>query len=136
MSSSIVLSEDPVSAQLRVAGPYRFTRNPLYLGNVLQAAGVALVTPWTAAVMIVAGVVAFDYALIFVEERLLAATRSAAYARYRATVPRLFPLPGKSAPADPQTLSLREGLRTEATIGFFVLAMFALALAASEWIRR
>ncbi len=136
LSSSIVWHDDPLSAQLRVSGPYRFTRNPLYLGNILQAIGVGLVTPWPVCVLVIAGITTLDYALIFVEEPFLAAKQGEAYARYRATVPQLIPLPGKFAPDGGQPTSLRDGLRTEATIGFFALAVFAVALANTEWFSR
>src|ERR1700688_718182 len=131
LSSSIVWGDDPQATQLRVSGPYRFTRNPLYLGNVLQAIGVGLVTPWPVLVLVLTGVITFTYALIFVEESFLAEKQGEAYARYRAAVPRLLPIPGKVAPDGRQPASLRDGLRTEAMIGFLVVVVFAIALANS-----
>jgi protein-S-isoprenylcysteine O-methyltransferase Ste14 len=133
LSSSIVWQADPQSPQLRVSGPYRFTRNPLYLGNVLQAIGIGLVGPWPVLLLVTLSVTAFNYALIFVEEPFLAAKLGNAYAHYRATVPRLIPLPGKFAPAADQPVSLRDGLRAEAMIGLFALIIFAGMLANAMW---
>ncbi len=131
LSAAVMWSEGPVAVQLRVSGPYRFTRNPLYLGNVLQALGIAMVTPWLVCALILAGIVLFDYALILVEERFLAARQGEAYASYLATVGRLFPKLWKIAPDGGQQASLRDGLRAETSIGFFAVAAFAIALGLS-----
>ena len=93
LAASIVWNEDVQVGELRVSGPYRFTRNPLYLGNVVQSIGVGLVGPWPVFVLVVAGVLALDLALIVVEERALTRAAGPAYERYRARVARLVPLP-------------------------------------------
>lgn len=129
LSSAIVWQADPQSPELRVCGPYRFTRNPPYLGNVLQALGIGLAGPWPAFACVVLAVTAFDHALIFVEERFLSVAQGEACARYRATVPRMFPVPGRAAPAAAQRASLRDGLRAEAVIGAFGVVAFAVLLA-------
>ena len=132
ISSAIVWSNDPLSTKLRVSGPYRFTRNPLYLGNILQSIGIGLVTPWPVCVLIVAGVFVLDYGLIVVEERFLMRQQGEAYERYCATVPRLFPIPGKSAPPGDQPASLRDGLRAEVMISLFSIAIFVLVASATR----
>ncbi len=53
LTSTIVWQGDPQSGELRVSGPYRFTRNPLYLGNILQAIALGLLFPWTVLVVFV-----------------------------------------------------------------------------------
>jgi protein-S-isoprenylcysteine O-methyltransferase Ste14 len=125
LTSEVVLSNDTTQTELRVSGPYRFTRNPLYLGNILQAVGIGLVTPWPVLVLTVAGSIAFNFALISVEEPFLSARQGAAYARYTELVPRLVPIPGKSAPSAGQRPSLADGLRAELTIGLPAVIIFA-----------
>ena len=125
LTSEVVLRNDTTQTELRVSGPYRFTRNPLYLGNILQAVGIGLVTPWPVLVLTVAGSIAFNFALISVEEPFLSARQGAAYARYTELVPRLVPFPGKSAPSAGQRPSLADGLRAEVTIGLPAVIIFA-----------
>ena len=74
---------------LVVAGPFRFTRNPMYLGIVAMLVGVALAlgttAPWLAAVAL-----ALTLQLRFIrhEERALAASLGEPYERYRRSVRR------------------------------------------------
>jgi protein-S-isoprenylcysteine O-methyltransferase Ste14 len=133
LAAAIVWKEDVHVGELRVSGPYRFTRNPLYLGNVIQSVGVGLLGPWPVFVLVVAGVLALDLALIVVEERALAPRAGAAYARYRARVARFVPLPWKIAPGAGQRGSLADGLRSE--IPMAVLAAGAIIITALRWPR-
>lgn len=74
---------------LVVTGPYRFTRNPMYLGIVAMLLGAALAlgtpAPWLATVLL-----ALTLQLRFIrhEERALAASLGEPYERYRRSVPR------------------------------------------------
>ncbi len=77
--------------QLTTSGPYAYTRNPLYLGSLLMAAGFALAARnwWIVALMLIM------FAVIYVpviagEERYLRATFSE-YDDYARHVPRLLP---------------------------------------------
>ncbi len=74
---------------LVAAGPYRFTRNPMYLGLSAGTAGVALITgnPWVLALLVPAVGVA-DAAFIRPEERYLERTFGDAYRAYRTRVRR------------------------------------------------
>ena len=80
---------------LTLSGPYRFSRNPLYLGNFMQAIGIGMLGPWPVLVLLTILVLAYCLMLIAVEEPYLARKNGVAYARYRATVPKFFPLPGR-----------------------------------------
>jgi protein-S-isoprenylcysteine O-methyltransferase Ste14 len=77
--------------ELTVRGPYAYTRNPLYLGSALIAAGFALgLFSW-----IVALAIAFGFALIYIpviasEERFLRATFPG-FDDYCRSVPRFLP---------------------------------------------
>jgi protein-S-isoprenylcysteine O-methyltransferase Ste14 len=133
LSSSIVWNEDVLVGELRVSGPYRFTRNPLYLGNVVQSIGVGLLGPWPVFVLVVAGVLALDLALIVIEENALTREAGPAYQRYRSRVARLVPLPWKIAPGGGQRGSLRDGLRAETMTAVFATAV--IIIAALRWPR-
>src|ERR1700681_2916952 len=77
--------------QLTTSGPYAYTRNPLYLGSLLMAAGFAIAARswWIVVVMVLM------FALIYIpviagEERYLRRT-FAEYDEYARNVPRMFP---------------------------------------------
>ena len=72
-------------------GPYRFVRNPLYLGTNLLALGYAVMASRLGAVLLVAGIFAFNYRIILREERELTLAQGENYLRYRRAVPRLWP---------------------------------------------
>ncbi len=124
LSSGIVWSEAVRTGQLRVSGPYRYVRNPLYLGNVLLALGVGLLGPPAATALIVLGNLLFVYRLIAIEERSLARVHGAAYEQYRRMVPRLWPrLTPAQLPSGEERPSLSDGLGGEIYIAAFALAM-------------
>ena len=86
------------TAELVTSGPYRFTRNPLYLGRLLIFTGFAVMAqlPWGVNWI----VLALGYAIFFgyylprkerVEPARLAQVHGEAYERYRRAVPALFP---------------------------------------------
>lgn len=84
--------------RLVTSGPYRFTRNPLYLGRLLIFSGLCLMARLPYAghwVVLVAGwAVFFGYYLPRkerVEPARLLAVHGEAYARYRRSVPALLP---------------------------------------------
>lgn len=74
---------------LVTSGVFAFSRNPIYLGNTLALAGVALVLvlPWLLVTTLMVAVLV-DRLAIRREERHLAARFGAAYADYAGRVPR------------------------------------------------
>lgn len=77
--------------ELTVTGPYAHTRNPLYLGSMLMAAGFAVaLLSWPIAVVLAAGFFAIYVPVIASEERFLRATFPG-FDAYCRRVPRLFP---------------------------------------------
>jgi protein-S-isoprenylcysteine O-methyltransferase Ste14 len=71
------------------AGPFRVSRNPLYLGLIALDAGLALLTPSVWALLLVpVGVAALRWGAIDPEERYLAAKFGADYDAYRTSVRR------------------------------------------------
>lgn len=77
--------------ELTTTGPYAFTRNPLYLGSMLIAAGFALaLLSWLVALVLALGFLVIYVPVIASEERFLRATFSE-YGEYSRRVPRLIP---------------------------------------------
>jgi protein-S-isoprenylcysteine O-methyltransferase Ste14 len=77
--------------ELTVTGPYAHTRNPLYLGSMLIAAGFALaLESWLVAVVLAVGFAVIYIPVIASEERFLRAA-FAGFDEYRRRVPRLIP---------------------------------------------
>jgi protein-S-isoprenylcysteine O-methyltransferase Ste14 len=77
--------------QVVAAGPYRYMRNPLYLGGWLLAAGVSNLMPPSGAAFLLVSYSIFALILIFAEEHFLAAKQGEGYRQYCRHVPRLLP---------------------------------------------
>ena len=77
--------------RLAVTGPYAHTRNPLYFGSFLIAAGFAIAAHW-ALLLVVIALWAFIYAPTMERERANISGRfPEAYARYSENVPAFVP---------------------------------------------
>ena len=77
--------------ELTQTGPYAYTRNPLYLGSMLLAAGFALaLLSWPVALVLAIGFIAIYVPVIASEERFLRATFPE-FEAYCRRVPRLVP---------------------------------------------
>ena len=77
--------------ELTMTGPYAHTRNPLYLGSVLMAAGFAVaLESWAMAVVLAVGFALIYIPVIVSEERFLRATFPE-FDAYCRLVPRLIP---------------------------------------------
>ncbi len=93
--------------ELTITGPYAHTRNPLYLGSMLIAAGFALaLLSWPVALLLALGFAAIYIPVIASEERFLRTTFPE-FDGYCQQVPRLIPrLPeGRSAPVLSQSIA-------------------------------
>jgi hypothetical protein len=77
--------------ELTVTGPYAYTRNPLYLGSLLIAAGFAVaLLSWPVALVLALGFAVIYVPVIASEERFLRATFPG-FDNYCQQVPRLIP---------------------------------------------
>lgn len=74
-------------------GPYRRTRNPLYLATILHTIGLAILMPPSGAIFCVAAVWVFQVRLALAEEPFLTKRFGEAYVEYRKAVPRFLPAP-------------------------------------------
>ena len=101
--------------ELAVTGPYAHTRNPLYLGSMLMAAGFALaLESWLVAVVLALGFAIIYIPVIASEERFLRATFPE-FGEYCRQVPRLIP---RLTPAKPA------GDRANESAGGFSLDLY------------
>jgi hypothetical protein len=77
--------------ELTMTGPYAHTRNPLYLGSMLMAAGFAVaLLSWPVALVLAVGFALIYVPVIASEERFLRATFPS-FDEYCGQVPRLIP---------------------------------------------
>jgi protein-S-isoprenylcysteine O-methyltransferase Ste14 len=85
--------------ELAQTGPYAYTRNPLYLGSMMMAAGFAFaLLSWLVAVMLAVGFAIIYIPVIASEERFLRATFPG-FDDYCRQVPRLIPRLTPARPA-------------------------------------
>jgi len=100
IGASIVHDTAMHGTQMVAAGPYRFVRNPLYLGTWLHSFALALLMPASGAVLALIGITLLQFLLIFSEEPYLTQQFGQPYLDYKARVPRLFPaLTPRTAPS-------------------------------------
>jgi protein-S-isoprenylcysteine O-methyltransferase Ste14 len=91
------------NSELTVTGPYAYTRNPLYLGSMLIAAGFALtLLSWPVALVLALGFAAIYVPVIASEERFLRANFPA-FDDYCQQVPRLIPRLTPARPSGSQS---------------------------------
>jgi protein-S-isoprenylcysteine O-methyltransferase Ste14 len=72
-------------------GPYRYVRNPLYLGNWIDALALAMLMPASGAIFTLVLLTVFQLRLILGEEAFLREKLGEPYGAYCAQVPRLMP---------------------------------------------
>lgn len=109
-------------------GPYRYTRNPLYLGNLFMAAGVGLMASRVGWFFIVIAIWLFDYRLILREEQGLLETQGEDYRRYLRSVPRLLPSVTARVPASSMRPHWGQAFAGESMFWLFGIAMLAFTI--------
>src|ERR1700733_1134652 len=70
------------TTRLVADGPYRYVRNPLYLGNILLGIGFGLMSSRIGFFILVLGMIFFDYRLILREEAGILASQGESYRAY------------------------------------------------------
>lgn len=91
LGSHTVQSAQMKAEVVMADGPYRFVRNPLYLGLWCMVASMALVMPPTGALVCMVLLTVFLLRLTLGEEAFLAKQLGAPYRAFLASVPRLLP---------------------------------------------
>lgn len=119
--------------ELAVSGPYRFTRNPLYLGTLLIAAGmVAAARSWPAAALLAAYFAVFYPAIVWEERDRMKALFPEAYGSYERAVPLFLPIPGRTGAGNGARFEGRlfrknkEGRAVLGTVAFWGLMVLKL----------
>ena len=104
LGSAVVQSGNMQAAGVMADGPYRFVRNPLYLGLWCMVAGMALLMPSTGALFAIVVLPVFVLRLTLGEEAFLSEQLGKSYRAYLAAVPRFIPrlrtavIPGEGKP--------------------------------------
>jgi len=110
---------------MMAAGPYRYVRNPLYLGGWFMMIAVSLLMPPSGALFTVVLLTIHFLRLILGEEAFLAAQLGEPYAEYLRAVPRLAPLLRSGLPASAAQPQWLAAVLAEVTaIGIFVALAF------------
>ena len=120
-------NERLIATELNTSGPYAFTRNPLYLGNLLITLGLCAIAHDAILASLAAALFAVQYrAIIAAEETFLSEKFGARFDEYASRVPRFWPRPG--AAASPRQWSRARALRKEHTPAATWLALATLLL--------
>lgn len=91
LGSETVKHQEMLAGQVMADGPYRYLRNPLYLGLWFVFAAMSFLMPALGAPVAILLISIFLYRLILGEEAFLAPQIGEAYQTYLRAVPRLIP---------------------------------------------
>ena len=91
LGASIVHSGSLHGSRVLADGPYRYVRNPLYLGTLLNVIALSLLMPPTGAIFAIVFIALVQVRLIGAEEPFLLGKLGEPYQLYCAAVPRLLP---------------------------------------------
>ena len=116
------------TTRLVADGPYRYVRNPLYLGNVLLAIGFGLMASRIGFAVLVLGIIFFSYRLILREEAGIAASQGESYRAYCAAVPRLLPSLVPKLPSGGGAPKWADGFLGEAFMWLLAIAVIAFMI--------
>ena len=116
---------------LVTSGPFRYVRNPLYLGNLLIYSGFTFLSgvwlPWSVILALILFIFQY-YFIVSLEEEYLLDKFGPAYENYRNQVPRFFPrlVPWKDGTRI--HIKLREPLQSERStlIGYIIFPLAVL----------
>jgi protein-S-isoprenylcysteine O-methyltransferase Ste14 len=113
LSSSVMRGAVMQGERLVAAGPYRYLRNPLYLGSWLIGLATAILMPPSGAAFFLIASSVFILFLISAEESFLTAQLGDIYQEYCRRVPRLWPRIGAGGPTSSARPHWLQALRAE-----------------------
>ncbi|HUZ04264.1 MAG TPA: isoprenylcysteine carboxylmethyltransferase family protein [Acidobacteriaceae bacterium] len=93
LGGGVVIDRALHSERIVADGPYRYVRNPLYLGSELNILALVILMPPGGAVFTVIAITALTAVLIHAEETHLIAMKGEAYRAYMHRVPRILATP-------------------------------------------
>jgi protein-S-isoprenylcysteine O-methyltransferase Ste14 len=121
LGAGTVNSVNMVAGKVMADGPYRFVRNPLYLGLWFMVAAMAFLMPATGALIALVLISIFVVRLTLGEEAFLTKELGEPYAAYLRIVPRFFPrLRGAPSAAGAEPNWMRAVLAELTPIGIVV----------------
>lgn len=111
-------------------GPYRYVRNPLYLGTFLMTLGMGFLASRSGFVVLVGGAAIRILRLVGREETELASRQGETYLEFRRRIPRFLPSFSARVPASGQKPEWAQAFLGEVAMwGFFVtMAVFTITL--------
>jgi protein-S-isoprenylcysteine O-methyltransferase Ste14 len=116
------------SEALVADGPFRYTRNPLYLANLPMAAGISVLASRSGFILLVLANWIFVYRLIFREEEALRETQGESYLAYCRAVPRFWPSLTPKVPSGNLAPQWRQAFAGETFVWLFGIAELAIAV--------
>ena len=128
LSKEVVHNAQMYSDVVVADGPYRYTRNPLYLGTDLLALSMAPMASRLGAAVIVLGIVVFNYRLIFREEDEFQAQQSERYSSFLQRVPRLIPALSPRLPVGGRRADWKSGFLGESYFWAFAIGEICFAV--------
>lgn len=121
LGPAIVVHPDMDASAVVASGPYRYVRNPLYIGLWCMVAAMALIMPPQGAALSLALLTVFLFRLTLGEEAFLSAGLGPPYRAYLAAVPRFLPRLRSHLPRSTAKRQWTRALVAELTpIGVFV----------------
>ncbi|HCA79824.1 MAG TPA: isoprenylcysteine carboxylmethyltransferase family protein [Bacteroidetes bacterium] len=121
-----------------VAGPYAYTRNPLYIGNIMMYCGVGIManalSPWLVLVAFAYFTVQY-WMIVSLEEEFLEKEFGDVYLQFKKDVPRFFPriAPNRHPAQEHQKANWSEAFRSERRTFQAILIVMVLLLAIWYW---
>jgi protein-S-isoprenylcysteine O-methyltransferase Ste14 len=128
LGTSVVHDTAQHSEALVADGPFRYTRNPLYLANIPMAAGIGVLASLSGFIFLVLANWIFVYRLIFREEEALLQTQGESYRAYCRSVPRYWPSLTPRLPAGNNQPQWAQAFAGESFVWIFGIAESLVAI--------
>jgi protein-S-isoprenylcysteine O-methyltransferase Ste14 len=131
LRTDIVHDTSQHSEALIADGPFRYTRNPLYFGNLPMAVGIGVLASRLGFVFLVAANWIFVYRLILREEKALRQSQGESYRAYHQAVPRFWPALRPRVPSAGRQPQWGQAFAGESFVWIFGLAELSIAITLS-----
>jgi protein-S-isoprenylcysteine O-methyltransferase Ste14 len=128
LRTSVVHDTAQHSDALVADGPFRYTRNPLYLANLPMAAGIGVLASLSGFIFLVLANWFFVYRLIFREEEALLQTQGESYRAYCRSVPRYWPSRRARLPTGNNQPQWAQAFAGESFVWIFGIAELTVAI--------
>ena len=128
LRTEVVHDTSQHSETLVADGPFRYTRNPLYLAGLPMAAGLGVLASRSGFVFLVVAHWIFFYRLIFREEEALRQSQGESYLAYCRSVPRFWPSLKPRVPSGNLEPQWGQAFVGEIFVWLFGLAELAIAV--------